>query len=859
MTTAAIYARVSSARQKEEQTIASQTAALRETAERLGLEVPSDWVFEDEGYSGATLIRPALERLRDLAAQVPIDVVLCYSPDRLARRYAYQALLIDEFARAGTEVRFVIGPKGETPEDELLIQFQGMIAEYERAQIVERTRRGKAHRARTGTVNVLSGAPFGYRYLRRCDTADARYEIVEEQAAVVREMFRRYTEEWSSIADLARWLSAEGIATVKGKDRWDRSTVWGMLRNPAYAGRAGFLKTMRVEQRARVNRTARLQGQSVSRHAMTRPRAHEDWITIAVPAIVSEDTFALAVRRLEDNRRFASRNTKVPSLLMGLVACQSCGYAYYRTSTRTKKRKLYYYRCLGSDDYRYEHGRICDNKPVRADYLDDLVWGQVTALLADPRLVQAELDRRLEELRTANPATAERSRLELDLTRATKGIERLVQAYQEDLLTLDELRARMPELRAKETGLTGALASLDAQLLDRETYLTLTENLEAFLSRLRDTSEAATIEDRQKVLRSVVKEVLVGPERVVIRHSIPAHRPFRHRGYPLRLRSRLPTAQQHRPVGSRRSLRRGLASGDGRLQFPQETATPRVAQLSPGAICRRLCRLGRRHRGRHRRTARGSGSGTRPDGPAPVGGEDEDRPHRQGLRLSRVPHPAAPKARHGEALRVHLPFQGRIGLREGQGEAGDARGHGPAARHPHPPAQPGAARVDQLLPPRGLQGHLQLPAGLSLAPGHLLAASQGTPGIMEADPPTPSQRVVAGGWRGGAIQSRSSGGHPLPLSGGPHPFTVGSQHDGGSCIDRRHGLVESRMRGNTHVRFGGAGRGDDRPRGWHRTPVRLLRVQPPPLGEGHLGSESKTPVLHHRFSWKRLSMSAAVG
>ena len=116
----------------------------------LGLEVPAEWVFEDEGYSGATLVRPALERLRDLAAQVPVDVVLCYSPDRLARRYAYQALLIDEFARAGTEVRFVKGPRAETPEDELLIQFQGMIAEYERAQIAERTRRGKTHRAAPG-------------------------------------------------------------------------------------------------------------------------------------------------------------------------------------------------------------------------------------------------------------------------------------------------------------------------------------------------------------------------------------------------------------------------------------------------------------------------------------------------------------------------------------------------------------------------------------------------------------------------------------------------------------------------------------------------------------------------------------
>ena len=160
MTTAAIYARVSSARQKEDQTIASQTAALQETAERSGLEVPADWVFEDEGYSGATLIRPALERLRNLAAQVPIDVVLCYSPDRLARRYAYQALLIDEFARVGTEIRFVIGPKGETPEDELLIQFQGMIAEYERAQIVERTRQRQSTSGASGNGQRALGRPI---------------------------------------------------------------------------------------------------------------------------------------------------------------------------------------------------------------------------------------------------------------------------------------------------------------------------------------------------------------------------------------------------------------------------------------------------------------------------------------------------------------------------------------------------------------------------------------------------------------------------------------------------------------------------------------------------------------------------
>ena len=388
---------------------------------------------------------------------------------------------------------------------------------------------------------MLGGAPYGYRYHRRRDDAEARYEIIPAEAVVVREMFRRYVEDHVSIAELVRWLAADAIPTSTGKTRWDRSTIWGMLRNPAYAGRAAYLKTARAEGTPTLNRAARLQGRSVSRHARTRPRPQQDWIEIPVPALVTEDTFAAAAQRLEDNRRFAARNSKEPSLLMGLVSCQSCGYAYYRTSTRTKTRKLYYYRCLGSDDYRYEHGRICDNQPIRADYLDELVWGQVTALLADPTLVQRELDRRLGELRAANPATTERARLELELSRTTKAITRLVQAYQEELITLDELRSRMPDLRAKDTSLQASLNSLAAQLLDRETYLKLAEQLDSFLARLRDTADTATIQNRQKVLRSVVKEVLVGPERVVIRHTIPvgAH-PFRPASYPLRLRRRDP-------------------------------------------------------------------------------------------------------------------------------------------------------------------------------------------------------------------------------------------------------------------------------------------------------------------------------
>ena len=526
MSNAAIYARVSSARQKEQETIGSQTSALRAHAEQLGLDVPERWVFEDDGHSGASLIRPALERLRDLVCQVPVDVLLVYSPDRLARKYAYQALLIEEFAKAGTSVMFVKGPRSDSPEDALLVQFQGMIAEYERAQILERTRRGKAHRAKSGTINVLSGAPFGYRYVRKSEHAEARYEIVAHEAAIVAELFARYADGGVAIGELARWLSGLGVATRTGKPRWDRSTIWGMLRNPAYAGRACFGKTIRTDQTAGLNRTARLAGRDTPRHYTVTDRDRDEWLEIPVPALVTEDTWQRVQARLTDNKRYAARNSSNPSLLQGICACSSCGYAYYRTSTRTTNKKIYYYRCLGSDDYRYEHGRVCANKPVRADYLDTVVWDHITALLADPALIRSEINKRLEQHRTADPAAAQRQRLDAGLAKATTAITRLIGAYQEELISLDELRTRMPELRARQTSLHHQIDALDSQLADREVYLKLADNLEDFLTGLRSRAATATVAERRRVLRLLVKDVLVGPGKITIRHSIPVrHNP----------------------------------------------------------------------------------------------------------------------------------------------------------------------------------------------------------------------------------------------------------------------------------------------------------------------------------------------
>jgi site-specific DNA recombinase len=307
-----------------------------------------------------------------------------------------------------------------------MVQFQGMFAEYEKAQLMERYRRGKTYRARSGSINVLGGAPFGYRYLRKTPECGATYEIVESEAALVVELFRRYTDDGASIADLTRWLTSSSTPTRTGKTRWDRSVVWGMLRNPVYQGQAAFGKTRTVHESPGLNRRARLEGRTTPRAVKYEDRPREEWITIPVPALVSPATFERAAQRLADNKRFASRNSKVPSLLQGLSACVNCGYSYYRTSTTTTSgKKIYYYRCLGSDDYRYEGGRVCTNKPVRADYLDTLVRDHIIGMIADPHLIRSEIDKRLDRARTSDPATRQRSRLELALAKATAAITRM--------------------------------------------------------------------------------------------------------------------------------------------------------------------------------------------------------------------------------------------------------------------------------------------------------------------------------------------------------------------------------------------------------------------------------------------------
>jgi len=521
---AAIYARVSSDRQKENHTITSQTAALKEYAQAHDYLVPAAWVFEDEGYSGATLVRPGLEALRDLAAQGEIQAVLVYSPDRLSRKYAYQVLLAEELPRCGVSLVFLQAPAGESAEDRLLAQFQGMIAEYERAQILERSRRGKRHKAQNGAVSVLSGAPYGYRYIKKSETAEAYYEVIEAEAEVVRLVFELYTCAGLSINAIARHLNQQQIATRRGDTRWERSTVWALLRNPAYQGQACYGKT-ELRPRQRITRPLRQRNRLPARNSANHERPRQDWIEIPVPALVNEETFAFAQEQLEKNRHYARRRTIEPTLLQGMLVCRDCGYALYRTSTRTSARKLYYYRCLGSDAYRHLRGPLCANRPVRQDYLDGFVWRELVRLLEEPALVQAEIDRRLAAARVADPLRRREQSLRQQQVRLQNRIARLLTAYQAELLSREQLRQRMPALRKQQQAVDAELQSLALAAADQSRYLRLTETLADFCAKLRTRADALEVTEKQKIARLLIQEVLVGGDTIVIRHSIPLLKP----------------------------------------------------------------------------------------------------------------------------------------------------------------------------------------------------------------------------------------------------------------------------------------------------------------------------------------------
>jgi site-specific DNA recombinase len=512
----AIYARVSSEQQSEARTIESQLSELRAFVSRQNVSLPREHEFIDDGYSGATLIRPALEQLRDVAAAGGIDRLYVLCPDRLARNYAHQVLLLEEFLRAGVEVNFLNREVGQTPEDQLLLQVQGMISEYERAKIMERSRRGKRHAAQVGTVSVLSGAPYGYRYISKHEGAgEARFDLLLEEARVVRQVFMWIGHDRCSIGEVCRRLTAAKELTRTGKTVWDRATVCDMLKNPAYKGMAAFGKTSVEPLRPRL-RAQRGRPMQPKRAVSTQDVAPEKWLSIAVPALVSEDLFESVQEQLQENRqraRIGERGARY--LLQGLLVCGCCGYAYYGkpispSARKGHERSYAYYRCIGSDAYRFGGERLCWNKQLRTDLLETAVWQEVCRLLEDPTRLAQEYR---QQLQTADMAP-ELKGLKTSLGRLRQGIARLIDSYTEGVIDKTEFDPRITRMRERIKQLEEHVQQIqDQESLEQELQLII-GRLETFTTTVNEGLQTADWPTRREIIRTLVKRVEIHQEKV---------------------------------------------------------------------------------------------------------------------------------------------------------------------------------------------------------------------------------------------------------------------------------------------------------------------------------------------------------
>jgi site-specific DNA recombinase len=386
LTRAALYARVSTEKQERAETVASQLDLLYKAAAAAGYDITPTSVFLDEGVSGTRLDRPALDRLRDLVAEGTFEVLLVTVPDRLARRYAYQGLLVEEFYRCGCEVVFVQHPLGTSPEEQMLVQMQGVFAEYERALIQERTRRGRLFAARQGRVN-WGNPPYGYTYSRKTLNTPQHLLINEAEAEVVRLIYHWCVEEQLSCYAIHQRLTAQGLRPRKARHgRWAPSRVGEILRDSLYKGEAYDNRTQPAEIRQPYGprgRKDRVPGNAQGR----TQRPPSEWIAVAVPAIIDPETWERAQSQRRQNLERAQRNTTPRRyLLRSLLVCGRCGRRMVGAWSKQGGRYLCAIRYP-----RYAPG-ACTGRSLSAATIEQTVWEHVQALLADPEVLRQQYE-----------------------------------------------------------------------------------------------------------------------------------------------------------------------------------------------------------------------------------------------------------------------------------------------------------------------------------------------------------------------------------------------------------------------------------------------------------------------------------
>ena len=481
-------------------------------------ELAEENIYRDDGYSGAKLNRPGLERLRGRAGMAAFELVVVTAPDRLARKYVHQVLLIEELNSSGCNVEFLERPmKDDDPHDQLLLQIRGAVAEYERNLIAERMRRGRHMRLRAGTLLPWTVAPYGFVLDVERPRDPSRVRLDPVKAEIVRQIFAWYTdpEVPATLYWVAKKLSDQGVPTPRGGARWNVASRRGMLRSPAYAGMTYSGRKQPAPSKARKSAL-----QPVGPGQSTRRTPPQEWIGVSVPAIIDQETFDAAQRRLDQNKQMARRNNKTHDyLLRGLVSCGRCKLS---STGRSLHGGYHYYVCRGrSDLLRAAKGERCTARYAPAKALDELVWQDLCHIISDPTVITHELQRARSGEWLPQALQARVKTLQDTLAQLERQQARLLEVYLAEIIARDEFERKRQELAQTQGALKGQLRQLEAQAQQQIDTLELAENIQTFCKRLQPTLEALDFSQRRQLVELLVDCVVVEDEKVEIRYVIP--------------------------------------------------------------------------------------------------------------------------------------------------------------------------------------------------------------------------------------------------------------------------------------------------------------------------------------------------
>jgi site-specific DNA recombinase len=503
-----IYARVSTQRQAQADGLTQQLERLQAHALQQGWDVAAEHIFRDDGYSGASLTRPGLERLRDQVAMRQLDGILITAPDRLARNYVHQVLLLEEITATGCQVQFLDRPMNRDPHDQLLLQIRGAVAEYERSLIAERMRRGRLRKLQAGILLPWTKPPYGY-----CvdsdhprDPAGVHQDPVE--AAAVAAMFVWYADQGRSLYSLAKKLHQDGVAPPRVQGRWNVQTLRGILTNPVYTGE---VYAGRIQEACGTGAAA----------TPRRVRPREDWITVAsIPAIVSQEQFERVQDKLAQNRQFARRNNTAHAyLLRALVSCGVCGLS---CQGRCLPSGYSYYCCRGKLSGLQSHRPTkCPSRYIPVEQVDALVWQDLCRLLNEPEAIRFALERAHGGHWLPQDLQARRQALRRGRASVQQQIERLTEAYLASIVSLEEYRRRRHDLEQKAQSLAGQVEQLEAQVDRQAEIARLGLSLDEFCRRVREGLDRATWEQKRQLIEWLVVRVIVTDGEVEIRYAIP--------------------------------------------------------------------------------------------------------------------------------------------------------------------------------------------------------------------------------------------------------------------------------------------------------------------------------------------------